>query len=103
MKRIVGVAMSLLLGACALPETVIKTGSSRPQLVVKGAPADTVLVVDGHSMGSASRFNGDPNVLVVEPGGHQVEIQRSGNVVHVEKVFVSDGETRTITINAGRQ
>lgn len=101
MKRVAAVALSILMGACAVPETIVKTGSSRPQLAVRGAPADSTLIVDGQSMGPASQFNGDPNVLIVEEGMHQVEIQRGGKPVHSEKAFVSNGETRTINVNAG--
>jgi hypothetical protein len=101
MKRIVVVALALLASACALPDTAVRTGSPRPQLAVKGAPADALLIVDGIPMGPASQFDGNPKVLIVEEGSHQVEIQRGGKAVHSEKAFVSNGETRTITINAG--
>ncbi len=103
MKHAFVIALTLALSACALPETTVKTGSPRPQLAIKGAPADTVLIVDGLSMGPAPQYDGNPKVLVVEEGMHQVEIQRSGKTIHAEKAFVSNGETRTITVNAGGQ
>jgi len=72
MKPIIVIALTLLLGSCALPETVVKTGSPRPQLAIQGAPADSVLFVDGLSMGLASQFDGNAKVLRVEEGVHQV-------------------------------
>lgn len=103
MKSLVSAILALMLAACALPETAVKTGSPRPGLVVKGAPADATLVVDGLQMGPASEFDGRPKVLIVEEGLHQVEIRRAGGVVHAEKAFVSNGEIRTVTVNAGAQ
>ena len=103
MKQVAIIALSLFLGACALPETTVKTGSARPQLAIKGAPAETILVVDGLSIGPASQFDGNPKVLVIEEGMHQVVIQRDGKTIHSEKAFVSNGETRVITLSTGAQ
>src|SRR3569623_32831 len=103
MKRCITIALSFLLAACAMPESTVKSGSSRPQLSIKGAPADTVLIVDGLSMGPAAQFDGNPKVLIVEEGMHQVDIQRGGKSIHTEKAFVSNGESRTSTVNAGGQ
>jgi hypothetical protein len=103
MKPMLILVLTFLLGACALPQTNVQTGSPRPQLAIRGAPVDAVLVVDGISMGPASQFNGNPKVLIVEEGAHRVEIQRAGHVIHVERTFVGNGETRVVTVNAGGQ
>jgi hypothetical protein len=102
-KKIIAVLTAFIVAACALPETTVKTGSLRPHLAVKGAPADAVLIVDGLSMGAASQFDGNPNVLAVEEGVHLVEIRRAGKAVHSEKAFVSNGETKVIHVHAGAQ
>jgi hypothetical protein len=101
MKSLVPAILVLALTACALPETAVRTGSPRPGLVIAGAPADATLVVDGLPMGPASDFDGHPKVLIVEEGLHQVEIRRAGALVHAEKTFVSNGETRTVNVNTG--
>jgi hypothetical protein len=62
---------------------------------------DMVLVMDGITIGPANRFDGNPGVLIVEEGVHQIEIVREGKTVHSEKTFVSSSETRVITINSG--
>ena len=103
MKPILITALSLLLAACALPETAVKTGSPRPQLAIKGAPSDAVLIVDGLPMGTAPQYDGNPKLLIVEEGVHQVEVRRGGKTIHAEKAFISNGETKTITVNAGDQ
>ncbi|MEN3293210.1 MAG: hypothetical protein V7642_2463 [Burkholderiales bacterium] len=101
MKSLVSATLVLALAACALPETAVKTGSPRPHLIVKGAPSDSTLVVDGLPMGAASQYDGKPNVLIVEEGVHQIEIRRGDIAVHAEKTFISNGETRTVTVNLG--
>ena len=102
MKTLFFAAFLLLLTAgCALPQTSIKTGSSRPSIQIKGAPADATLLIDGIEMGNASQFDGNPKILLVEEGVHSVEIRRSNQVLHAEKAAVSNGETRTVTVSAG--
>ena len=101
MKLIYLALAAALLTACALPETAMKTGSPRPTIYVNGAPDGTQLFVDGLPMGAAGEFNGVPKVLVVEEGTHAVELRRGTSVVHAEKVFVSNGESRGISVNTG--
>jgi hypothetical protein len=66
-----------------------------------GAPAGAVLYVDGLAMGAAQQFDGNPNVLAVLEGTHQVEIRQGTGVVYREKVFVSAGETHAVTVLPG--
>ena len=101
MKNYVSLVFALLLSACAVPDTTVKTGSPRPTLVIKGAPADSTLLVDGLLMGPTTQFNGDPNVLILEEGLHQIVIKQAGITIHAEKTVISNGESRTVTINAG--
>lgn len=101
MKNYISIAFALLLSACALPDTTVKTGSPRPTLAIKGAPVNSILVVDGLVMGPAENFNGAPNVLILEEGLHQVVIKQDGITVHAEKAVISNGESRTVTVNAG--
>jgi hypothetical protein len=90
-----------LLSACALPETRVQTGSAQPGLVVKGAPAGSLLYVDGLLIGPAQQFNGSPKVLNVLEGVHQVEVRQGASVVYSERAFVSGGETHTVTVVGG--
>lgn len=94
-------ALALTLAACSLPETAVKTGAQRARLAISGAPADAALVVDGLSMGPAAQFDGHPRVLILEEGMHQVEIRRGDSAIHAERVFIGNGETRTMSINEG--
>jgi len=89
------------LSACALPQTSVSTGAAKPSLIVHGAPSGAVLYVDGLAMGPASQFNGDPKSLAVLEGPHQVEIRQGNAALYHDKVFVSGGETHTITVLPG--
>lgn len=101
MKNLMLLASAMLLAACALPQTTVKTGTSQPGLIVKGAPAGSVLYVDGLVMGPAAQFDGKPKVLAVLEGVHHVEIRQGATVVYSEKTFASSGETHTVTVVGG--
>jgi hypothetical protein len=90
-----------LLCACDLPHSTVRTGSPSPSLIVVGAPANSVLYVDGVSMGVATTFDGKPNTLAVLEGVHTVEIREGSQVVYSEKAFVSSGETHTVSVSVG--
>lgn len=89
------------LSACALPETSVKTGAARPRLSFPNAAPDTILVMDGITIGPAARYDGNPGVLLVEEGTHLLELKRNGQTVHSEKAFVSNGETKAIAASPG--
>jgi hypothetical protein len=98
MKALIGTAVIVLLAACSLPQTTVRTGSTQPSFVVKGAPAGSVLYVDGLPMGSAQQFDGNPSVLAVAEGVHVVEVHQGTNVLFHDKVFMSSGESHAITL-----
>jgi hypothetical protein len=85
------------LTAC-MPQTTVRTGMSPPTLLVTGAPSGSVLVVDGLDMGSAAQYDGNPKVLAVLEGTHQVEVRLGSDVVYKEKAFVSSGQSHTVAV-----
>lgn len=90
--------MVATLAACSMPQTTVRTGMSPPTLIVAGAPSGSVLVVDGLDMGSAAQYDGNPKVLAVLEGTHQVEVRLGSNVVYREKAFVSSGQSHTVAV-----
>ena len=98
MKIILCILTLCSLAACTLPQTIVKTGAAQPSLIVKGAPAGSILYVDGLAMGSAEKFSGKPGVLAVLEGAHQVEIRAGTTLLFSDKVFIADGETHAISI-----
>jgi hypothetical protein len=97
-KVIISAALALALGACALPQTTVRTGAAQPGLIVEGAPADAILYVDGLSMGAAGQFDGKPRVLAVLEGVHTLEIQQGSAVIFHDKALFSSGETHPIKL-----
>ena len=86
------------LAACTYPNASVNRTENRPTIAVVGAPQGAVLEVDGVNHGSATRFDGNPEVLLVESGSHEVRVIRGGQVLLARNVFVGEGETRTLTI-----
>ena len=101
MKVLTALAAATLLSACSLPQTTVRSGSSQPGLIVKGAPDGSTLFIDGLQVGSATEYDGDPNVLAVLEGTHTVQIRQDGNVIFSEKTFVAAGETHSVLVAAG--
>jgi hypothetical protein len=97
MRKLLGVvALSL---ACAMPSTTVRTPESRPSLAIAGAPRGAQLFVDGNHMGEAAAYDGQPAVLLVEPGTHVVDVRdSSGRILFEQTVFV-DSETKTIQVH----
>ncbi|MEO2159122.1 MAG: hypothetical protein ABGX31_07270, partial [bacterium] len=73
----------------------------RPSILVKNAPQDAILFVDGLKMGQASLYDGSKKVLLLEPGAHRVEVKSQGTLIHSEKIFLGDGETKTLNVGSG--
>ena len=98
MKAILPALLLISLASCTLPQTVVNTGAAQPSLVVKGAPVGSILYVDGLAMGPTEKYNGNPGVLAVLEGVHQVEIRQGTAVLFHDKAFVTSGETHAITV-----
>lgn len=101
MKRLfVFTSVMFLIYGCAYPTSSVRVLDDRPSLMVHNAPQDAVLLVDGLDMGKASLYDGLGKVLLLEPGTHRVEVMHQGMLIHSEKIFLGDGETKTININS---
>jgi uncharacterized lipoprotein YajG len=97
-KHLLVLAGITLFAACSLPQTTVRTGLPAPALMVTGAPSGSVLFVDGLEMGSAAQYDGNPKVLAVLEGTHQVEVRLGPNVIYREKAFVSSGQSHTVAV-----
>ena len=89
-------AFAWLVAGCSNPIEQVRVVDSRPSIVIEGAPGDSLVVVDGLSMGPANDFV--EKALMLEPGTHFVEIMSDGLVVFSEKIFVSGAGTKTIKV-----
>lgn len=91
----------LALTACVYPNRQTRTVDDRPSLSFVNAPPDAVLHVDGLEMGPANKYNGDPNILLLEPGTHHVEIRHEDKVLRSLDVFLGEGTRREISLSEG--
>jgi hypothetical protein len=92
-------AALLLAGCVSTPATTVKSTDARPGLAFAGAPAGSQLFVDGNALGDATIWNGQPAVLRVEAGTHQVEVRdAAGRVLFRQRVFV-ESETKTLQVH----
>jgi hypothetical protein len=92
-------ALALALAGCVGPTTTVRTVDTRPAIALVGAPGGTVLYVDGVAVGRASDYDGNPNVLRVEPGTHEIDVRDgAGRSVFNQRVFV-ESELKTIQVH----
>jgi hypothetical protein len=84
--------------ACAGPTTVVRTVDTRPAIAVVGAQPGSTLYLDGVAVGDPADFDGNPGVLRVEPGTHEVEIRVEGRPAFKQKVFV-ESELKTVMVH----
>lgn len=90
--------LATALVGCSLPSTTVRSVDSRPSISIAGAPEDALLLLDGVLVGKAASYDGEPNLLLVEPGTHRIVIQQGGAVLYDQPVFV-DSETKRISLN----
>ena len=99
MKAFLVITLALSLSACAMPATTVRTTDTRPSLAFVGAPKGATVYIDGLPMGDAEKYDGQPEVLVVEPGTHLVTIKDGkGSILLERKVYV-ESEIKTLKVH----
>lgn len=71
------------------------------QIIVTGAPAGSIVFVDGLQIGQATALNDHPRVLDVAAGDHLVEIHFGDAIVYRENTYVGPSERRTVRVLSG--
>ena len=98
-KFLVILVTLLLLAACSMPTTTVRTTDTRPGIAIDGAPDGAILYVDGQQIGEANKYDGQPNVLVAEPGTHTVVVKGAdGTPIFDRKIYV-ESELKTIKVH----
>ena len=72
-----------------------------PELIVTGAPAGSLLFIDGAQTGQPTVANNRPQVLDVQPGTHVLEVRTGDTVAYRETTYVGPGDKRVITVLSG--
>jgi hypothetical protein len=71
------------------------------EIIVTGAPAGSIVFVDGLQTGQATAINDRPQVLIVAAGAHKVEIHMGDAVVYREDTYVTLGERHVVRVLSG--
>ncbi len=90
-------SMLLLVCGCRYPTTNVSTGDSRPTLSFNNAPKGSYVWVDGINMGHAAQYNGNPKVLIVQPGTHEVKVTLENILLTKQTIFV-ESQNKVINI-----
>ena len=98
-KYLVMLVALLLLAACSMPNTTVRTTDTRPGIAIDGAPDGAILYVDGQQIGEANRYDGQPNVLVVEPGTHTVVVKGADGAPLIDRKIYVESELKTIKVH----
>ena len=71
------------------------------EIIVTGAPAGSIVFVDGLQAGQATALNDHTQVLNVAPGAHKVEIHVGDSTVYREETYVGRGEHCMVRVLSG--
>jgi hypothetical protein len=71
------------------------------EIIVTGAPAGSIVFVDGRQTGQPTTLNDHTQVLNVAAGAHKVEIHVGDTVVYREDAYVGLGEHRLVRVLSG--
>lgn len=100
MKRYAAIVVGLFaLAACTMPGTTVRTTDTRPSLAFEGAPDGSVLYVDGQMIGDPNRYDGQPNILMVEPGTHLVVVKGADGAPLFERKVYVESELKTLKVH----
>ncbi len=91
----------LCLSGCSWFHAKKAAAPEPPQLIVTGAPAGSMLFVDGVQVRQASEAVGHAQVLEVAAGTHILEVRKDDAVTYRENFDVEAGEKRVITVLSG--
>jgi hypothetical protein len=98
-RRLAAAVSIVALMSCSMPSTVVRTTDTRPSLAIEGAPDGAILYVDGLKIGEAVRYDGQPNVLLVEPGTHAVSVKGPDGTPLLERKVYVESELKTLKVH----
>ena len=73
-----------------------------PELTITGAPAGSILFIDGVQTGQPNEAGARAQVLEVAPGTHILEVRTGNAAVYRENFDAVVGEKLVITVLSGR-
>ncbi len=97
---LMGLLASALLAGCSYPVETAHTADTRPQVTFKTQhdASEMVLYIDGESMGTVNDYLAGKATLHIESGTHELKVRLPNGRVHIERLYVADGVTKTVVI-----
>lgn len=71
------------------------------EIIVTGAPAGSIVLIDDVPIGQATAGNGRSRVLDVSAGAHKVEIRTGDRIVYREDTYAAIGERTVVIVKSG--
>ena len=97
MKTLLVLLVSLGLMSCSYPVSQVTINDNRPTVLVKNAPKASALYVDNVLV--MAEMTTPPKAVILTSGTHLIEVKHNGNTIFSEKLFLSDGTMKTLTVN----
>lgn len=72
-----------------------------PEIIVSGAPAGSMVLIDGVQVGQAMANNDRLRAINVTAGTHKVEIRSGDRIVYREDAYVGLGERSVVIVKSG--
>jgi hypothetical protein len=96
------VAMLVCSSACSWHGLRRSPALPRPtEIVITGAPAGSLIFIDGSPIGGSVAHNDTSQILDVAPGAHKVEIRVNDAIVYREETYAGAGERRVVSVLSG--
>jgi hypothetical protein len=71
------------------------------EIIVNGAPVDSIVFVDGAQAGQPVQRGKSAQILEVPPGDHKLEVHVGDRVVYREDVYVASGDHYMVSVLSG--
>ena len=101
MKQIIiAFAIIVTIGGCKTT-TIVQSVDDSAQLIVRNAPDNAMLYIDGRLMGSASDYKKKKNALMVESGTRLIEVKSGTQIFYTGKQFLGPSMLVTVNVETG--
>ena len=95
-------AAVLLTGCVNTPTQTSNIKDDRPLIMFDATQSGDLLILDGIEIGQANQYRTGRSALKIEPGTHNLQIIRSGEIIMTERFYISRGASKTFTVQEYR-
>jgi hypothetical protein len=100
-RTLISLTTGLCLAACGWWGHRRGDPPNPTEIVVNGAPAESVVFVDGTQVGQPVPRGQNAQIVRVAPGNHKVDVHLGERVVYHEEVYVASGQRLMMSVLSG--